>query len=73
MATHRVAPESHRMGGPSSAAPSGQTLHRVLQARKSGHGGAVVSMASLGGIRPEPGTGMYGVGKAMPGSARKKA
>lgn len=38
---------------------------RLYKAWLSGHGGAVVNVASLSGIRPEPGIGMYGASKAM--------
>ncbi|MFE5595684.1 SDR family oxidoreductase [Streptomyces sp. NPDC056549] len=40
-------------------------VQKTYKAWMSGHGGAVVNMASLSGIRPEPGIGMYGASKAM--------
>ncbi|MEW5654097.1 SDR family oxidoreductase [Streptomyces cinereoruber] len=40
-------------------------VQKIYRAWMSGHGGAVVNVASLSGIRPEPGIGMYGASKAM--------
>ncbi|MGW4050412.1 SDR family oxidoreductase [Streptomyces sp. NPDC004779] len=40
-------------------------VQKTYRAWMSGHGGAVVNVASLSGIRPEPGIGMYGASKAM--------
>ncbi|MEU9702633.1 SDR family oxidoreductase [Streptomyces sp. NPDC047981] len=40
-------------------------VQRMHKAWLSGHGGAVVNVASLSGVRPEPGIGMYGASKAM--------
>lgn len=40
-------------------------VQKTYKAWMSGHGGAVVNVASLSGIRPEPGIGMYGASKAM--------
>lgn len=40
-------------------------VQKTYKAWMSGHGGAIVNVASLSGIRPEPGIGMYGASKAM--------
>ncbi|MFD3945502.1 SDR family oxidoreductase [Streptomyces sp. NPDC058579] len=40
-------------------------VQKIYKAWMSGHGGAIVNVASLSGIRPEPGIGMYGASKAM--------
>ncbi|NBE50013.1 SDR family oxidoreductase [Streptomyces boluensis] len=39
-----------------------QQVHRAWM---SGHGGAVVNISSVAGIRPAPGIGLYGASKAM--------